>query len=98
MVMVRSVLLAAVASVAWGEVLHERVTVGNLTCKNGVCTSAGGKPVAVDDKGALSFAPEDGVQPKPGEQVYTPKPERVEACLLYTSDAADERSSVDLGG
>src|SRR5678810_352472 len=23
---------------------------------------------------------------------------RVEACLLYTSDAADERSSVDLGG
>ena len=24
--------------------------------------------------------------------------ERVLACLLYTSDAADERSSVDLGG
>ena len=23
---------------------------------------------------------------------------RVERCLLYTSDAADERSSVDLGG
>ena len=23
---------------------------------------------------------------------------RVSACLLYTSDAADERSSVDLGG
>ena len=23
---------------------------------------------------------------------------RVETCLLYTSDAADERSSVDLGG
>ena len=23
---------------------------------------------------------------------------RAEACLLYTSDAADERSSVDLGG
>ena len=23
---------------------------------------------------------------------------QVEACLLYTSDAADERSSVDLGG
>ena len=23
---------------------------------------------------------------------------RLEACLLYTSDAADERSSVDLGG
>ena len=24
--------------------------------------------------------------------------EQCEACLLYTSDAADERSSVDLGG
>ena len=24
--------------------------------------------------------------------------ERYRACLLYTSDAADERSSVDLGG
>ena len=24
--------------------------------------------------------------------------DRVRACLLYTSDAADERSSVDLGG
>ena len=24
--------------------------------------------------------------------------ERIKACLLYTSDAADERSSVDLGG
>ena len=26
------------------------------------------------------------------------RPERAEGCLLYTSDAADERSSVDLGG
>ena len=25
-------------------------------------------------------------------------PERIHVCLLYTSDAADERSSVDLGG
>ena len=25
-------------------------------------------------------------------------PERIRTCLLYTSDAADERSSVDLGG
>ena len=29
-----------------------------------------------------------------GEEAGTPK----ENCLLYTSDAADERSSVDLGG
>ena len=26
------------------------------------------------------------------------EPNQVYACLLYTSDAADERSSVDLGG
>ena len=26
------------------------------------------------------------------------KPQRGKICLLYTSDAADERSSVDLGG
>ena len=26
------------------------------------------------------------------------KPEPYKGCLLYTSDAADERSSVDLGG
>ena len=31
--------------------------------------------------------------------VFTPKGElRILPCLLYTSDAADERSSVDLGG
>src|SRR5678815_4735605 len=33
---------------------------------------------------------------QPGQIVYTPM--LSEACLLYTSDAADERSSVDLGG
>ena len=27
-----------------------------------------------------------------------PRPAAAFACLLYTSDAADERSSVDLGG
>ena len=35
------------------------------------------------------FAPPDGAQ-------LVPK--RLGSCLLYTSDAADERSSVDLGG
>ena len=29
---------------------------------------------------------------------YTPAALQMFACLLYTSDAADERSSVDLGG
>ena len=28
----------------------------------------------------------------------SPRHERAYICLLYTSDAADERSSVDLGG
>ena len=30
--------------------------------------------------------------------VQLPSPLRLQTCLLYTSDAADERSSVDLGG
>ena len=34
-------------------------------------------------------------QPHRGQQVRGPE---TDACLLYTSDAADERSSVDLGG
>ena len=29
---------------------------------------------------------------------YWVRPEQCPCCLLYTSDAADERSSVDLGG
>ena len=48
-----------------------------------------------------------GVSPlrKAGKKTLTPEEveraavrELVKACLLYTSDAADERSSVDLGG
>ena len=47
-----------------------------------------------------------GRVPKPQHRVADPKPFRPaptlaacgRACLLYTSDAADERSSVDLGG
>ena len=31
-------------------------------------------------------------------QSLTPAQQVVKICLLYTSDAADERSSVDLGG
>ena len=34
----------------------------------------------------------------PAAQVLADVAERACACLLYTSDAADERSSVDLGG
>ena len=32
------------------------------------------------------------------EEIYIQRLMPVDACLLYTSDAADERSSVDLGG
>ena len=32
------------------------------------------------------------------ECLITDIPEKEKPCLLYTSDAADERSSVDLGG
>ena len=34
----------------------------------------------------------------PTEQIQTLHPTAGKTCLLYTSDAADERSSVDLGG
>ena len=30
--------------------------------------------------------------------VFRPETSQLQTCLLYTSDAADERSSVDLGG
>ena len=32
------------------------------------------------------------------DQLREPAPRQLHPCLLYTSDAADERSSVDLGG
>ena len=38
------------------------------------------------------------VQPTPGEIEARNLSAMATACLLYTSDAADERSSVDLGG
>src|SRR5678815_5055894 len=40
---------------------------------------------------------EDNGSPSPGFRLGFPVVQR-KACLLYTSDAADERSSVDLGG
>ena len=35
---------------------------------------------------------------KSGQAILIPKANLASICLLYTSDAADERSSVDLGG
>ena len=43
----------------------------------------------------------DGVIAKRAEAAYQPGVRamlKIKHCLLYTSDAADERSSVDLGG
>ena len=37
-------------------------------------------------------------QSKPIDSNDTPEGRQNNSCLLYTSDAADERSSVDLGG
>ena len=36
--------------------------------------------------------------PGPVQSIYSPQGQPSFSCLLYTSDAADERSSVDLGG
>ena len=44
--------------------------------------------VPIHDPGPIRHMREDAVGPIV----------RVQPCLLYTSDAADERSSVDLGG
>ena len=47
---------------------------------------------------SISFAfQEMGPCASPGAHT-APEGVNMEACLLYTSDAADERSSVDLGG
>ena len=35
---------------------------------------------------------------RPDGRISLPLLDEIRACLLYTSDAADERSSVDLGG
>src|SRR5678815_6053313 len=47
---------------------------------------------------ADEFAPEDHVFEDHGVKVIVDPKSLPYICLLYTSDAADERSSVDLGG
>lgn len=75
------------------------MTVGAVKCVNGVCSSTGqsGAPVAVEQNGEMIFRPQDPQQPKPGEQVYGPKPERVEAgggSGAPPADAPPERRDV----
>ena len=47
--------------------------------------------------GDAALLPADGAGRRAGHRLPFRRPER-RGCLLYTSDAADERSSVDLGG
>ena len=48
----------------------------------------------------VEWTPTDGLQIGPNGFSVTALPDVITpyTCLLYTSDAADERSSVDLGG
>jgi hypothetical protein len=64
------------ASPALAQVLHEPVAVGTLQCKDGFCKQDGVGPTrAVVDDGKVKYAPEGDAQPKPGEQVFAPKPD-----------------------
>jgi len=69
--------LLLLASPALAQVLHEPVAVGTLSCKDGFCKADGVGPTrAVVDDGKVKYAPEGDAQPKPGEQVFSPKPDR----------------------
>ncbi len=59
------------------ETLHERVVLGSQRCKGGVCTS-NGEVRAIEQDGKMLPAPTDGPAPVPGEQVFSPEPERVQ--------------------
>ena len=53
---------------------------------------------AAPKKVAKKAAPKKVVAKKVATKTAAPKKAAAKTCLLYTSDAADERSSVDLGG
>jgi hypothetical protein len=75
-----ALVILVAASSADAEVLHEKVTVGALKCTSGVCVSPArpGVPVAVAHNGEILAQPADGPEPRPGEPIYTPQPDRVE--------------------
>ena len=59
--------------------------------------------MCIRDSATTRFASGASPNPEPGAATNAPPtaasdPAATDACLLYTSDAADERSSVDLGG
>ena len=85
------VALAAWPAAAPAQVLHERVLVGGVQCKNGVCwkdghPADGAAGIVVD--GEVVPAPSAGVQPAPDEPVYTPAPERAPSDHSATADEA----------
>src|SRR5664280_3881012 len=53
-------------------------------------------PVTKACRSAFRLA--EAVPPRISEPSHRGKPNRIWRCLLYTSDAADEEDSVDLGG
>ena len=53
---------------------------------------------AVRERGAAGGFVRDRVWARDVREASGPDPDLLTVCLLYTSDAADERSSVDLGG
>jgi hypothetical protein len=60
------------------QVLHEPVTVGVLHCSGGICTGAGGegRVKAIEHNGQVLYPPGGEAQPRPGEQIFAPQPER----------------------
>jgi hypothetical protein len=67
------------AAPSHAQVLHERVTVGTLTCADGICKGAGSSSTrAIEQDGQVYYPPAqvNDAQPKPGEQIFTPQPER----------------------
>ena len=63
----------------------------------------GGVPIYLRDVAEVRDTTEDlrsftRINGKPGIRLRVTKQSGKNTCLLYTSDAADERSSVDLGG
>src|SRR5664279_4629526 len=62
-----------------------------------VTALAGPKGRHDPQRSAVRHGSDDGLVTLGGRQVSITRP-RVRTCLLYTSDAADEEDSVDLGG
>jgi hypothetical protein len=77
--MVRPLLVTCVIAIAAhgrAQVLHEKVVVGSLRCAGGICVSESGQAKAIEQDGQTLYSPGGGPQPEPGEQVFSPQPDR----------------------